>query len=341
MKLLSITIPCYNSQDYMEHCINTLLVGGEDVEIIIVNDGSKDRTAEIADQYAAQYPSIVKVIHKENGGHGSGVNAGIAAATGLYFKVVDSDDWVDAIAYRQLLEKIREFVRIKNEEPVDMLISNFVYDKEGARHKKVMQYRHMMPTGCVFGWKDFRWISKGHYILMHSVMYRTEVLRECKLQLPEHTFYVDNLFVYIPLPYVKTMYYMDVDFYHYYIGREDQSVNEQVMIGRIDQQLKVNKLMLRAYDLKEDLQEPKLRKYMYNYLEIITVVSTALLNKAGTPEARKKKRNLWKYVKVTNQKLYLRMRNGLLGGTMCLPGEGGRRVAVGIYKIANKFYGFN
>ena len=94
MKLLTVTIPCYNSEDYMEKCIDSLLTGGEEVELIIVDDGSKDKTAEIADRYAEKYPSIVKVIHKENGGHGSAVNAGMENATGLFFKVVDSDDWV-------------------------------------------------------------------------------------------------------------------------------------------------------------------------------------------------------------------------------------------------------
>ena len=92
MKYLTITVPCYNSQDYMEHCIDSLLIGGEDVEILIVDDGSKDRTGEIADRYALEYPNIVKAIHQENGGHGEAVNAGIRNATGLYFKVVDSDD---------------------------------------------------------------------------------------------------------------------------------------------------------------------------------------------------------------------------------------------------------
>ena len=99
MKLLSIAIPCYNSQDYMESCIESLLVGGEEVEILIVDDGSSDRTAEIADDYARKYPTIVKAIHQENGGHGEAVNAGIRNATGLYFKVVDSDDWVNKEAY--------------------------------------------------------------------------------------------------------------------------------------------------------------------------------------------------------------------------------------------------
>ena len=101
MKLLSIAIPCYNSEKYMRKCIDSLLIGGEDVEILIIDDGStKDRTAEIADEYEAQFPTIVRAIHKENGGHGSAVNTGIANATGLYFKVVDSDDWADRSFHR-------------------------------------------------------------------------------------------------------------------------------------------------------------------------------------------------------------------------------------------------
>ena len=139
MKLLSIAIPCYNSQDYMEKCIESLLVGGEEVEILVVDDGSSDKTAEIADAYAAKYPTIIKAIHQENGGHGEAVNAGIRNATGLYFKVVDSDDWVNKEAYIKILETLYELLR--GPQTVDLLISNFVYEKQGATHKKVMQYR--------------------------------------------------------------------------------------------------------------------------------------------------------------------------------------------------------
>ena len=137
MKLLSIAIPCYNSQDYMERCIDSLLPGGEDVEILVVDDGSKDMTPEIADAYEKRYPNIVKAIHQENGGHGEAVNAGIENASGLFFKVVDSDDWVDAQAYEKILDTLREIVG--SGQSLDMLISNFVYEKEGAKHKKVMK----------------------------------------------------------------------------------------------------------------------------------------------------------------------------------------------------------
>ena len=220
MKLLSIAIPCYNSQDYMRHAIETLLAGGEDVEILVVNDGSKDKTADIAAEYQQKYPTIVRAINKENGGHGDAVMTGLKNATGLYFKVVDSDDWVDEECLKRVLAQLRAFTEQKGE--IDMLICNYVYDKVGVKHKHVMQYRHAVPQNRVFGWNETRF-KIGEYLLMHSVIYRTALLNKCGLNLPKHTFYVDELYVYQPLPMVKKMYYMDEDLYHYFIGREDQS----------------------------------------------------------------------------------------------------------------------
>lgn len=339
MKLLSVAIPCYNSEAYMEHCINSLLPGGEDVEIIIVDDGStKDNTAAIADRYAEEYPTIVKAIHQENGGHGEAVNTGLKNATGLYFKVVDSDDWVDEGSYRRILETLRKLAG--GSETLDLLISNYVYEKEGQKHKKVMKYDSVLPVEKMFTWDDTKRFKKGQYILMHSVIYRTELLRECGLKLPKHTFYVDNLFVYVPLPYVKKMYYLDVNFYRYFIGRDDQSVNEKVMISRIDQQIKVNKLMVEAVDLFK-LENKHLRKYMFNYLEIITVISTIMLIRSGTEENLEKKKELWSYLKSYDIRLFHKLRNGIMGRTMNLPGKGGRKISVAAYKLSQKIVGFN
>ena len=322
----------------MEHCIESLLPGGEDVEIIIVDDGSTDRTAEIADTYAKKFPTIVKAVHQENGGHGEAVNAGIRNATGLYFKVVDSDDWVDGESYQRVLDTLRDLSG--GSTVLDMLISNFVYEKEGAKRKKVMKYTGTLPEGRIFGWNEAKHFRKGQYILMHSVIYRTQLLRECGLELPKHTFYVDNLFVYVPLAHVKNMYYLNVDFYRYFIGREDQSVNEKVMISRIDQQIKVNKMMVEAVDLWK-LPNRRLRKYMFNYLEIITVVSTIMLIRSGTKENLEKKRELWKYLKEYDLRLFWHLRNGIMGQAMNLPGKSGRKISVAAYKISQKVVGFN
>lgn len=311
MKLLTAAIPCYNSEAYMRHCIESLLEGGDEVEILIVDDGStKDDTARIADEYERNYPGICRAIHQENGGHGEAVNAGLRNASGIYFKVVDSDDWVDRDSYLEILKTLREFVY--RNETLDMLISNFVYEKQGARRKKVMNYRTALPKDQVFTWKDIKVFMLGQYILMHSVIYRTELLRQCGLELPRHTFYVDNIFVYQPLPHVKTMYYLDVNFYRYYIGREDQSVNETVMIGRIDQQIRVTKLMLDYYT-KAKIQQWKLRYYMVRYLEIMMVISSILAIRSGMEENMAKKKELWQYVRKNDFLLFLRLRFGFLG----------------------------
>ena len=122
MKLITFTVPCYNSAAYMDRCVETLLPAGEEAEIILVDDGSKDDTGKIADAYAEKYPDIVKVIHQENGGHGEGVNQGIRNASGMYFKVVDSDDWLDAEALQKVMQTLRGFAAM--EQPVDLLMCN-------------------------------------------------------------------------------------------------------------------------------------------------------------------------------------------------------------------------
>lgn len=322
----------------MRKCVESLLPGGEEVEIIIVNDGSTDQTAQIADEYAAAYPTIVKAIHQENGGHGEAVNSGLAHATGLYYKVVDSDDWVNEEAYKKILQTLRNV--IGGPQVLDVLISNFVYEKQGVKRKKVMSYKNAFPQGEIFTWDNMHSLRKTQYILMHSIIYRTKLLRECGLKLPKHTFYVDNLFVYQPLPFVKTLYYLDVNFYRYFIGRDDQSVNEEVMIRRIDQQIRVNKIMIDSFDMRS-VQNRNLRKYMMSYLNIIMTVSSIMLIRSGTDENFEKKQELWRYLKKKDAKLFYKLRFGILGRAMNLPGKSGRKVSIAAYQITRKFFGFN
>lgn len=341
MKLLSVAVPSYNSEAYLEKCVNSLLPGGDRIEIIIVNDGSKDRTKEIGEELVKKHPGIVRLVNKENGGHGDAVNVGLANAEGIYFKVVDSDDKVDKDSLFEVLAVLEKHVDA--EMQLDMVIANYVYDKEGVRNKKVMKYNSMIPQNKVVGWDDVKRVVKGHYLLMHSVIYRTQVLRDCGLNLPKHTFYVDNIFVYQPLPFVKKFYYINTNLYWYYIGRADQSVNEDIMISRIDQQLRVNRQMLEKYDLFDEKIIPvkKLRKYMYNYLEIITIVSSVLALKSGSEENLEKKRLLWEDIKKKDERLYKKLRHGIMGIVMNLPGKLGRKIGVFCYQVAQKIVGFN
>ena len=341
MKILTVAIPCYNSESYMEKCIKSLLPAGEDIEILIVDDGStKDRTAQVADRYEEKYPGIVRAIHQENGGHGEAVNTGIRNATGVYFKVIDSDDWADTKALKNIVETLKNLEA--DNTPVDMLLANFIYDKVGAKRKKVMHFRHVFPKDQIFEWSAMGHMKETQYILMHNIFYRREVLLESGMVLPKHTFYVDNIFAFQPFPNVKKLYYMDVNFYHYYIGREDQSVNEQIMISRIDQQIKVNKIMIDIV-AKQDFTglDKKVKKYMLMYLDKIMTVTSSLLLVSGTQENLRKKKEIWQYLKETDRSLYLHMRTSFLGISMNLPGRLGRKISVRGYKLAQKLMGFN
>ena len=153
---------------------------------------------------------------------------------------------------------------------------------------------------------------------------------------------MDNLYVFEPLLFVKNMYYLDVNFYSYYIGRDDQSVHESVMMKRIDQQLKVNKIMVDFYSENYEMIRSVVqrRHYMYNYLEIITMISSVLLINSGKKADLEKKKELWSYIRDRSTKLYLRLRFGL-GNFVYLPGRGGRNVTIGIYKILQRIYHFN
>lgn len=309
MKLITFAVPSYNSQDYMRHCIDTLLAGGDEVEIIVVNDGSKDDTGAIADEYAAKYPDIVVPVHKENGGHGSGVNAGLARARGLYYKIVDSDDWLDTDALKVVLDTIRGHVQA--EEEADLYICNFVYEHVSDGTSHVSHYRKKMPAFRFFGWDEVKAFSKWEMLLMHSLIYKTSALRESGVCLPEHTFYVDNIFAYQPLPYMRKLFYIDVDLYRYFIGRSDQSVSVENMTRRYAQQLRVMQIMADAYSYEEIRGMAKgLKKYMFHALSAIMMntVFFATGGKDNLPERKKGLKDLWMHIREKDVKLYRKLR---------------------------------
>ena len=324
MKLISFVVPCYNSSSYMHHALDTILEIKEDIELIIVNDGSTDDTLKIAKEYQKKYPQVIKVIDKENGGHGSGVNAGLGIASGKYFKVVDSDDWVDTSSLKKVVATLKK-------QDIDMLIVNYVYEKEGS--PKEMGYLNVFKENEIFTWQEVGHFKVSEYLLMHSVFYKTSLLKEIHLTLPEHTFYVDNIFVYYPLPFVKTMYYLNVPLYRYFIGRTDQSVNERVMIGRVDEQIKVTKMMIDFFD-PLTIDPKSLQKYLIHYLDIMMTISTILLKLANTKEANLKSKELWNYLKEKNKSVYKKLKIARLAK---LP----RFISVPGYKIARKIFKFN
>ena len=340
MKTISFAVPCYNSAAYMDKCIESLLKCGDDIEIIIVDDGStKDDTPSKADAWQEAHPDVVRAIHQENGGHGAAVNTGLAAARGLYFKVVDSDDWLDEAAMKKVMAYLRS--QTGREKATDLVVANYVYEKVHEGTRTVMGYFNVFPTDEEFGWKDVGHFRQSQYLLMHSAIYRTELLRDTGLKLPEHCFYVDNIFVYVPLPFVDTIRYLDVDMYRYFIGREDQSVNESVMMGRIDQQLRVTRIMIDAVQLPGDVPEKRLERYMENYLSMMMCICSIFLRMINTVDAEDERDAIWRYLKENNSDVYRRVRHSVLNMGTNLPTNLGRKIGITGYHVAQRIFKFN
>ena len=341
-KILSFGIPCYNSSAYMDHCISSILEGSdyaEDVQIIVVDDGStKDDTLAKAQDWERRYPGIVKAVHQENGGHGIAVMKGLENAEGTYYKVVDSDDWVDADALKALLRQLRRFEELGTR--VDLVISNYVYEHVEDGKQNYVSYE-ALPKNKIFTWDDIGHFSMSKYLLMHSLCYRADVLRDGGLPMPPHTFYVDNIYAYVPLPRCRTMYYADIDLYRYFIGREGQSVNEATMVKRLDQQFRVTRIMMNSFHLFDDIESSRLRSYMMGYFTMMMAICSVFTKLSDEEGADERLKQLWADLKEFDARMYRHARYGVLGFFTNLRGRAGEKTTVGIYHMASKIFKFN
>lgn len=339
-KTLTFVVPAYNMTEYLERCIMSLITAkrNDDIEVLIVDDGSSDGTLEMAQKFEARYPSIVRAIHQANKGHGGAVNTGIAAASGMYVKVVDADDWVGPESLEQVMAVLRE--EADSTEPIDMLVTNYVYDKVGKRNKHVVNFRHAMKAGARLAWNDLGHFGLAEYILMHALTYRTAVVRESGMQLPEHTFYVDFIYAYQPFPWVKTMKYLDTPFYHYFIGRDGQSVQTDVMIRRVDQLRLVNQCMVRATPERGTVPDG-LYRYMIHFLAIESSVASVFMILSRDPENYEKKKDMWDDIKAYSPTIYKDVRKKAMSRALNLRGSIGRFVIRKGYFVAEHVVGFN
>ena len=336
MKLLTVTVPCYNSQDYMEKCIESLLRGGERVEIIVIDDGSKDNTGAIGDRYAAEYPDLVKVIHQENGGHGAGINAGLKAATGKYFKVVDSDDEVCA-DFVKFLDRLELCDR---QGGVDLFVTNYYYVHTDGIGDRSINYSDVLPEGCIFTWGDTKRFKLHQMLTIHSCTFRTEVMRLCGGELPRKVFYEDNLMVCRTLPYVERMFYMNIDLYRYTIGREGQSVQDDVSRSRYTHHLQIAETCFKSVDL-DSLKVRQHKQYMEHELFMLFGIATIFSRLNKCDEADAKLEAMWRSCEAHNEKWAKHFRKGSALAFINIPGKAGRTIADGFYKYANKVVRFN
>ena len=214
-KIISIVIPTYNMEKYLNRCVDSLLIckGLDDVEILIVNDGSRDRSSEIAHCYKSKYPHIVSVIDKLNGNYGSCINEALSVAVGKYIKILDADDFFNTPNFEMLVSSLKNI-------DSDVVLTNHTI----ITPKMTKLWKHPYENGRVFDLD----LECPKYFPMHSVLYRTDLLREIKYSQLEGISYTDQEWIFYPMLVSKKMVYIDIDVYQYCMDRGGQTMDPVV-----------------------------------------------------------------------------------------------------------------
>ncbi len=303
-KVLSVAIPSYNAEKYLEQDIPFFLREDllEDLEVLIVNDGSKDGTREVGERFAAQYPSCVKVVNKENGGHGSAINAGLCKASGTYFKVVDADDWINPDAMKALIEFLKE-------TDMDLVLNPFhiVCDTDGS-------------TECNFPLEEDKWqqIVYGQtyemekllpdlqdVLQMHSITYRTELLKEHEIRIDEKMFYVDQEYVIYPVPYIRNVAFLPGVVYQYRVATAEQSMNWKNLIKNRDMHGTVLKCLIAYYEnIKENLTDVQRQFFLYRCAKMLNTQANIYFMMEQTGQAKAEMIRYEKSVREADAEIY-------------------------------------
>lgn len=245
-KVLTVAVPMYNVQKYAKKCLESFCAKGiKQVEVLVVDDGSLDRTPEIAKYYARKYPHLFSYIRKENGGHGSAVSTAIRYATGRYFMVVDGDDWVEQADFRALARQLQGL-------DADLAVSHYVRvkgRKEEVVYSKATFYETALPFRCLD--------AAGCYFVLPSICYRTELLKKAALRLPENSCYDDLVYMTKPMWLVQSVVFLNLAPYRYRVGLAAQSTSKRHMAEHYLQHRKMVCRLLADYRRHQETSAQK------------------------------------------------------------------------------------
>ena len=307
-KLISICIPSYNAELYLDRCLLSLTEAAEagKLDIMVVNDGSKDHTAGIAKIYEEKYPGIIRLINKENGGHGSTINKGLEEATGKYFMVLDSDDWLNTAALDGLIRKMKEDALDE-----DLLLTYYYkVDQYTGKYKDPLKQKGI-AFDTAYTFEDIN--TAGMYIALANSLFKTSLLRESGLKLQEHTFYVDVEYILFPIPYVNTIRYLDYSLYRYCVGNINQSISLANMVKRYDHH---NRVMRRVITFYAQTQVPEKKKaYMRNILDqlLVTHYNLCLHDDRDKKRGLERAKSFDEFLKETSPELFKDAGNTVIG----------------------------
>lgn len=299
IKVLSISVAAYNIEKYIHQMMNSLIDANcmDDIEILIVDDGSKDNTASIASEYEKKYPESVKLISKENGGHGSTINKGITEATGKYFRALDGDDWVNSDNLNQLITELKKI-------DVDLVVCDYDKCYEDGRIE-TQCFDNISPMKIL----DFvDTIHQIPWMCYHTIIYRTEILQKNNIRLDEHCFYVDAEYDLFPIPYIKSIFYFNMPVYCYRLGIDGQSVSPESRKKNIKHgQIVACKLLELCEGLPNDISDAQ-RDYIVSGTadHCIWHIQSLLLFK-GSNQKEKEIKQFDEMIKTTSQPVYKKM----------------------------------
>lgn len=253
MKILTVVVPVYNVEKYLEQCLASFVLPEimENLEVLIINDGSTDSSPEIGESYVKRYPETFRMITKNNGGHGSTINKGIEEARGRYFKVVDGDDWV-------LKAGLENLVKFLAGTDADLVLNHYYWVQDGTG-KTSTEIKQICPGAEYEKKLPFESVADKAFFKMHAITYRTEILKRIPDKIDEHCYYVDMEYMTFPLPYISTVAVIPDYVYMYRIGQPTQSVSIENMRKRCAQHEKVVGRLLDYYGKKQEAPQASKR----------------------------------------------------------------------------------
>lgn len=297
-KILTVSVAAYNVEDCLGRCLDCFASTDvfNELEIIVVNDGSKDGTASLAQSYVDRYPDVIRLIDKENGGHGSTINSSISAASGKYYKVVDADDWVDKEGFEKL-------VRFLENCDSDLVINpyNFI----DASTMQTRDTRIPFNENVAFGVPlKLQVAARDIYMEMHALTYRTDILKKMGPVIDEHCFYVDIEYALLPMEFTETIVCQNWPVYQYLVGSADQSVSSANMVKRRSQHLRVFKRLVTYYEDKKDGLEPEIRRIILERLKAMAVTQYKIYFRTEKSLAKKEIREFDSWLKEASREVY-------------------------------------
>ncbi len=298
--ILSVVVPSYNVEKYLDKCLTSFSDNRFDnrLEVIIANDGSSDRTQEIAEGYVERFPHIFKLINKENGGHGSAVNVGIDNATGKYFRIVDGDDWIHT-------ENMVKLLDILEASTSDMVVDEHREVHMVTGETQLFPLPQDLSTETQLNFTDIcNDFEMGVYIMLHTLSFKTELLKKHAIHLQEHIFYVDIEYIIKATMEAKTIEFHNLEIYQYLIGNVNQSVSCQNYVKRFSHHSKVTRSLI-TYATQSNATG-EMKKYLDRRINLLinTHMTIALIYNKNRKEGYIWAKDFRKFLKETNKNYY-------------------------------------